>query len=208
MKGFPEYPTYKILDHTDCSGCPKEDTRSCVFFEHSPVGKQNENTTKVMFVGEAPGATEMRQCKPFVGRSGSLFRKAFVALVKDFPDTSFKLLITNTVKCRCVGPPDIEIVNRCAGALAKEADIFAPHLIIGLGKTSFHALSGRGFEHYLGENRGKIFEYRGYPVRVTYHPAAALRHTNYRVLMMRDLQKYLREVKGLPVATEDKMRRR
>jgi len=208
MNYIPESPSYRIIDCTDCGSCSKypslialakkkdkKDLNDVLFIEHFPDGAPD--IPKVMFVGEAPGAVENNQLRPFVGRSGKLFRKAFVAIMKEMElgDPGFRVLITNTVKCRCIGPPDIEVVKRCAGALAKEADLFAPHLIIALGKTAFHALSGKGHEHYLGENRKNEFEFRGFPVRVTYHPAAACRHTNYKISLYQDLKKYLRELK-------------
>lgn len=208
MNTIPEEPSYRIMKYTDCGSCPKypslialankkdkKDPNDVLFLEHFPDGAPD--IPKLMFVGEAPGAVEANLLRPFVGRSGKLFRKAFVSIVKElgFEDPGFRVLVTNTVKCRCIGPPDIEVVKRCAGALAKEADIFAPHLIIALGKTAFHALSGKGHEHFLGENRNNDFEFRGFPVRITYHPAAASRHVNYKILLYKDLKRYLRELK-------------
>ena len=202
---IPEYPSYQILKHTKCEYCPKRDSRKCVFIEHFPPVPVSEgyvkidpaifkdDTKRIMFVGEAPGRKEMVECRPFIGRSGLLLRRTILSLgyVRDEPPV-IRLLTTNVVKCRCIGPPLMEIINSCAGALAKEADLFRPDLIIGLGKTAFHALTDLGLENILTDNRRKTFKYRGFKVRLTYHPAAALRHTSYRISLNQDLRKYLK----------------
>ena len=203
---IPEYPSYRILDHTKCVDCPQmkvlkanqaklndDDKDSAVFIEHFPPEFKGDSTTKrIAMVGESPGRRETLLLKPFVGKSGQLLRKALLQLgyVRSEPPV-IRLLITNSVKCRCVLTPSVEAVRSCSGALSTEIDSFTPDLIIALGKTAFHALTDKGLEHLLGENRRKTFIYRGFPVRLTYHPAAALRHTNYRILLYQDLKKYL-----------------
>lgn len=203
---IPEYPSYKILDHTSCDFCPQlsvlkavekklgeEEKHKAVFLEHFPPEyKGDEETKRIALVGESPGRQEMVHYKPFIGRSGQILRQALNALgyVRKEPPI-IRLLITNSVKCRCVLTPSVEAVRSCSGALRTEIDSFIPDLIIALGKTAFHALTDKGLEHLLGENRRKTFEYRGFPVRITYHPAAALRHTNYRICLYQDLRKYL-----------------
>jgi uracil-DNA glycosylase family 4 len=212
---IPEYPSYDITRYTKCQNCPKYEQKkkaqeklekhwehgvhlddSVVFIEHFPPEFIGEPDTKrLMLIGEAPGAREMVHYRPFIGESGQLLRQALTSLkfVRKTPPI-IRILITNSVKCRCIGPPNIPVMNACAGALAQEADLFSPDTIIGLGKTAFHALTDKGFEHLLGENRRKQFTYRGFPVRLTYHPAAAKRHMNYRVSMFQDLRKYLNEL--------------
>ena len=201
---IPEYPSYKILEHTKCEYCVKYPSLvehavekgikvdDAVFIEHFPPEYTN-GSKKVMLVGESPGRREMIYHRPFIGRSGQLLRRALTSLgyVRKEPPI-VRLLITNTVKCPCVGSPHVEIMQHCSGALAKEADLFVPDLIIGLGKTAFHALTGKGREYILGDNRKKHYEYRGLPVRLTYHPAAALKHTNYKICFYQDLREYLR----------------
>lgn len=165
-----------------------------VYLEHFPAEYKGEGL-KIMLVGEAPGGTEAFKLRPFIGKSGNLLRGTLkrIGYVRDKPPIN-RLLITNAVKCRCVGPPDMEVLRCCSASLAKEADLFAPDLIIGLGRTAFHALTGKGWEHTLGPHRRVIFNFRGFPVRLTYHPAAAFHHIHYRIELNRDLKKYLEEL--------------
>lgn len=204
---IPEFPAYNILDYTKCRFCSKYAGLSqlakdrgvtpdkAVFIEHFPPMYKEPDALKIMLVGESPGVMEVRKLRPFIGRSGRLLRSTLtrIGYVRKDPPIR-RLLITNTVKCRCVGPPEAEVMRYCAGALAREADLFSPDLIIGLGKTAFHALTGKGWEYSLGPHRKATFEYRGFPVRLTYHPAAAFHHINYRIDLNRDLMKYLEEL--------------
>jgi len=204
---IPEHPWYDILRYTNCQFCPKfpalqevtknmteeekEEGKTPVFIEHFPPEYAGDGK-RIMLVGESPGHWEMCHFKPFVGRAGQILRNALRTLgyVRKEPPI-IRMLITNSVKCRCVGPPHVEIMSHCSGALAKEAELFSPDLIIALGKTAFHALTDKGLEHLLGENRKKHFEYRGFPVRLTYHPAAALRNVNHKISLYQDLRNYL-----------------
>lgn len=208
---IPEYPSYNPLDYTRCQICPKFDylqelakkkgkeINEVVFIEHFPPTKMvnGPHTTvfvqpdqKLMLVGEAPGAMEERKLRPFIGKSGTILKNAVVRLLDGHV---IRILISNVVKCRCIGQPDLPTVEACKGGLAKEVDLFNPDLIIGLGRTAMHVLTGKGYEHMLKHNRNKAFTYRGCDVRITYHPAAALRHTSYRISMNQDLRRYLDE---------------
>jgi len=201
---IPEYPSYQILKYTKCEYCPKYPSLvehahekgiklgKAVFIEHFPP-EYTDGSKKIMLVGESPGKWEMVHHRPFIGRSGQLLRRALASLgyVRKEPPI-IRLLITNSVKCPCVGPPHVNVSYCCAGALAKEADLFVPDLIIGMGKTAFHALTGKGVEYLLGENRKKHFKFRGFTVRLTYHPAAALKNINYKISFYQDLREYLR----------------
>lgn len=192
---IPEFPSYEITQHTQCKYCSKNANRKCVFIEHFPVMYQDPDALKIMLVGEAPGNTEMNKCRPFIGRSGKLLRGTLTRIGyirKEKP--IYRILITNAVKCRVIGRPDAEVMRYCSGALAREADLYSPDLIIGLGRTAFHALTGKGWEYTLRPHRKTTFDYRGFPVRLTYHPAAAFHHINYRIDLNRDLKKYLEEL--------------
>jgi len=191
---IPEYPSYNILDYAQCNSCPKRESRSAVFIEHWPPGFRGDaNTKHIMLVGEYPSKSEMRAQRPFVSPGGAVVREAVVTTLQKY-STNVRLLLTNVVKCSCVTRPEVEAIRACEKALAKEADLFAPHLIIGFGRTAFHTLTYKGHLHFLTDNRGKKFEYRGWPVRVTYHPNAVKKHMNYRICLYQDLNKYFAEL--------------
>lgn len=87
---------------------------------------------KVVLIGEAPGAEEEKQGKPFVGRAGKFLTKELekFGLKKD------EFYITNLVKKRCIGPPKKHEVKKAIPELINEIKKIKPKVIVLLGKTS------------------------------------------------------------------------
>lgn len=126
-----------------------------------------------LFVGEGPGADEDAQGEPFVGQAGKLLDAMLAAVnVKRGRDS----YIANVVKCRPPGnrTPTLDEANACAGYLDRQIELISPKIIVGLGKTAATRLLGH--EASLASLRGKVHNYRGYPVVITYHPAYLLRN--------------------------------
>src|SRR6266581_4336163 len=80
-----------------CVRCPLAAGRTQVVFG---VGNP---TADVMFIGEAPGAEEDRQGKPFVGRSGQLLDRL---MLQEMGLTRAECYIANVAKCRPPGNRD------------------------------------------------------------------------------------------------------
>ncbi|MFZ3322545.1 MAG: uracil-DNA glycosylase [Usitatibacter sp.] len=125
-----------------------------------------------LFVGEGPGAEEDEQGEPFVGQSGRLLDSMLAA-------TGLKrgreVYIANVVKCRPPGnrtPAPAECAA-CAPYLDRQIKLIAPKIIVALGKTAATRLLGT--EASLASLRGRLHDYRGTPVVVTYHPSYLLR---------------------------------
>lgn len=126
---------------------------------------------KVLFVGEAPGETEAKQGRPFVGRSGKLLRKAIKDILK-LEDADY--YITNAVKCRPprnATPKDMHI-NACKFFIHREISFAKPKVIVTLGSVAFKSVLG--FNGGL-DKVGKDFNLRGVPVIHCPHPAFVLR---------------------------------
>ena len=127
-----------------------------------------------LFVGEGPGADEDEQGEPFVGQAGklldSMLAAAGLARGRD-------VYIANVVKCRPPGnrTPTLDEASACAAFLDRQIDLVAPKLIVALGKTAATRLLGAE-PASLGSLRGKVHDYSGRPVVVTYHPAYLLRN--------------------------------
>ncbi|HLX22830.1 MAG TPA: uracil-DNA glycosylase [Usitatibacter sp.] len=125
-----------------------------------------------LFVGEGPGAEEDEQGEPFVGQSGRLLDSMLAA-------TGLKrgreVYIANVVKCRPPAnrTPTPEESAACAAYLDRQIDLIAPKLIVALGKSA--AIRLLGTEASLASLRGRVHDYRGTPVVVTYHPSYLLR---------------------------------
>lgn len=144
----------------------------CVSNQHSPVwGNGNENAD-IMFVGEAPGATERRIGIPFVGTAGQALRRVLdlYGFNKD------NVYITNIIKCR---PPMnripelTEIVN-CMPYLAQEIDTVKPKIIVLLGNTALRTFYN-DFSLNISKNNGRIDKRGNHIIVPMYHPSYLLR---------------------------------
>ena len=137
-----------------------------------------------LFVGEGPGADEDEHGEPFVGQAGRLLDSMLAA-------TGLKrgreVYIANVVKCRPPGnrTPTPEESAACAPYLDRQIELISPKLIVALGKTAATRLLGT--EASLASLRGRVHDYRGTPVIVTYHPAYLLRSLPEKAKAWEDL---------------------
>ncbi len=124
----------------------------------------------VVFIGEAPGAEEDRQKRPFVGRSGQLLNQLLAEI--GIPRES--VYITNIVKRR---PPDNrdplpEEIQTYKPYLTRQIEILAPTLIVPLGRFSMNYFLP---DAKITRDQGSVFRLKNYCVMPMFHPAAALR---------------------------------
>lgn len=161
-----------------CMKCPLGQTRTKFVF-----GVGNSRAT-LMVVGEAPGADEDAQGEPFVGRAGQLLNKILEAIKFKRED----VFICNILKCRPPGnrKPLPEEVEHCIPYLKKQIALVKPKLILCLGLTAAENLLDT--RESLGNLRGKVMQYEGIPLMVTYHPAALLRNPNWKRPAWEDVQ--------------------
>jgi uracil-DNA glycosylase len=163
---------------THCPACNLCKTRTKTVFG---VGDPN---AEWLFVGEAPGAEEDRKGEPFVGQAGKLLDN-MLAAIKLKRGTN--VYIANVLKCR---PPDNrdpqgEEVMQCAPYLKRQVELIKPKLIVALGK--FAAQSLLDSKSTIAAMRGKLHDYQGVPVIVTYHPAYLLRNLHDKAKAWEDL---------------------
>lgn len=162
----------------DCKKCPLWKTRkSFVFGEGNPKAK-------LVVIGEAPGADEDEQGKPFVGRAGKLLTDILKAI--DF--TREEVFICNILKSR---PPNNrnplpEEIDACEPYLFKQLELIKPKMILCVG--TFAAQTLLRSKEPLGKMRGKFHMYQGIPTMVTFHPAALLRNPNWKRPTWEDVQ--------------------
>src|SRR5262249_10175874 len=125
-----------------------------------------------LFIGEGPGADEDEIGEPFVGQAGKLLDGMLAA--KGLP-RGRDAYIANVVKCRPPGnrTTTFDEAAACASFLDRQTELIRPKLIVALGKTAASRLLQT--EASLGSLRGRVHEYRGTPLVVTYHPAYLLR---------------------------------
>jgi uracil-DNA glycosylase len=124
----------------------------------------------VMFVGEAPGAEEDRQGRPFVGRSGQLLSKCLEYIGWKRED----VYITNIVKRR---PPENrdpspEEIEAYKPYLTRQIELIDPKIIVPLGRFSMNYFLP---EAKITRDQGRVFRMKGRLIVPFFHPAAALR---------------------------------
>ena len=137
-----------------------------------------------LFVGEGPGADEDAQGEPFVGQAGRLLDNILLAIKLK---RGKNVYIANIVKCRPPGNrnPDAEEIAQCLPYLLRQIELIKPKLIVALGKTASTALLGK--DAPLGSLRGKVHDFNGIPLVVTYHPAYLLRSPSEKAKTWQDL---------------------
>ncbi len=155
------------------------------FFQELYVGEQkrlvfgdgNEHAQIVM-IGEAPGAQEALQGKPFVGKAGKNLDEFLLLSGLD----RRALYITNTVKFRPTRISDAgRVVNRAPNQeeiklslpwLLKELKLIEPQFIVTLGNVPLKALLGK--DKSIGSCHGQWLEWEKYSVYPLYHPASII----------------------------------
>ena len=129
------------------------------------------DAARLMFVGEAPGADEDRQGRPFVGKAGQKLDEMIRAMGLS-RDTVY---IANILKVRPPGnrnPTDAE-TTADGPYLREQIDIVKPRVIVTLGNPATHYLLDTRAP--MARLRATLHDYNGIPVSPTYHPAFLLR---------------------------------
>ena len=140
-----------------------------------------DRRAKWMVIGEAPGENEDVQGEPFVGQAGKLLDNMLAAIglsrsVDGEQDGQAGVYIANTLKCRPPGnrnPEPVEL-QTCAPYLVRQVALVQPQIILAMGRFAVQSLLQTS--EPIGKLRGRVHQYQGVPVVVTYHPAYLLRN--------------------------------
>ena len=126
-----------------------------------------------LIVGEAPGEQEDLQGEPFVGAAGKLLDNMLRAVGRD---RQTGVYIANVLKCRPPGNrnPEPAEVAQCEPFLRQQVALLKPRIILAMGRFAVQSLLGT--TEPIGRLRGRVYDYQGVPVVVTYHPAYLLRN--------------------------------
>ena len=173
-----------------CTRCGLAETRTRV------VPGQGCATARIMFVGEAPGADEDRQGLAFVGRAGQLLTRMIAAMGL----SREQVFIANVLKCRPPGnrDPAPQEVACCLPFLKRQIQLIAPDVLVALGGHAMKNLLAT--EASVSRMRGRLHDYDGTPLAVTYHPAYLLRSPDMKRAAWDDLQLVLRHLGLQPPA--------
>jgi uracil-DNA glycosylase len=163
----------------DCTRCPLFQGRTHV------VHTEGNRKARLMFVGEAPGADEDAQARPFVGRAGQLLTKIIEAIGYKREE----VLIGNINRCRPPGnrPPTAEEAAVCKPFLLREIAAVQPEVIVVLGNTAMKNLLET--KEGITRLRGQFQNYKGSKIMPTFHPAYLLRDPSKKKETWDDLKK-------------------
>ncbi len=157
-------------DDNICRACP---------IHHNPVPPEGAEAPLLYVIGEAPGETEAKEHRPFIGASGMLLRKT---LEETGIDLKSQVRIYNSVSCRPTNqeggnraPTPGEIKN-CSEYLKRDIRAHRPAVILCAGKSALSTFRPDLVEMPLYKlTQRSDLEFEGTPIRVTSHPAFILR---------------------------------
>jgi DNA polymerase len=164
-----------------CEKCPLHlNAKNSVFGE----GQANAS---IMFIGEAPGAHEDIQGKPFIGKAGQLLTE----LLNTVGIKREEVFITNVLKHRPPNnrDPTTPEVLACRPFLEQQISIINPEIIVPLGNHALEFVTG---EKGISNLRGKIItkEIAGKTRKIipTFHPAALMYNRTLRPTSEKDFE--------------------
>ena len=161
-------------------------------------GDGNINS-KIMIIGEGPGAQEDAKGMPFVGRAGKLLDKMLEAIQLN----RTKAYISNVVNYR---PPENrrpteEEIARYLPYLRTHIEIINPKILILLGSTALNAIIGN--KEVISRTRGKWFQREIGAVKpwiiASFHPAFLMRQPEQKKLAWIDLKMVRDKIKNLKI---------
>jgi uracil-DNA glycosylase len=149
-----------------CVACPElAQTRTTVVVGDLPP------RPRLLIVGEAPGANEDLEGRPFIGKGGQLLNE----LMGEAGLARADAAVLNVLKCRPPAnrtPSRVE-ASRCTGWLDRQVDLLDPPLVLTLGRTAL--TWALGAKVTIEGVRGQTHDWRGRRMVASYHPSAAIR---------------------------------
>jgi DNA polymerase len=152
--------------------------------------------SRLVFVGEGPGAEEDRTGLPFVGAAGDLLTRMIAAMGL----RREQVYICNVVKCRPPGnrTPEPDEIAACYAFLRAQIQAIRPQIIVALGRTPAQVLLNTAAP--ITRIRGTWSVWEGIPVMPTFHPAYLLRTPSAKRQVWEDLQLVMSELKKTAAA--------
>lgn len=159
--------------------------RTCDISHHcnGPVPWSGDIGTEFAILGEAPGRTEDKEGRPFVGDSGAILRH----WLRQADFIPHEIAYLNSVSCLPSDDgrqrtPTREEMTACRGWMHGQLDILRPKVLITMGKVAYEQLRGPDLRRWpeLKHLHGKPMRHPvyGFVVWPTYHPSAYLRGRN------------------------------
>jgi uracil-DNA glycosylase len=174
-------------DIGNCTRCPLWEGRTKI------VHSEGNLNADLMFIGEAPGANEDDEGRPFVGRAGQLLNKIIEAIGLKRED----VFIGNVNRCRPPGnrTPTLPEAHTCKPFLLREIQVVRPKVVVVLGNTATQNLLDTKVG--ITKLRGQFQDYYGVKVMPTFHPAYLLRDPSKKRETWEDMKKVRDELNKL-----------
>ena len=154
-----------------------------------PILGTVQGTARWMVVGDLPTETDEQQGQPFTGPEGVLLDNMLKAVgvrrqglptsantnANASADTP-EACLTHAVKCRPLNGrnPETAELATCAGYLSRQVALAQPRVILAMGRFAIQSLLGS--TEPMGKLRGRLHDFQGVPVVVTYPPSSLLRN--------------------------------
>jgi DNA polymerase len=151
----------------------------------TPILGTGQGTARWMVVGDLPAETDEQQGQPFTGPEGVLLDNMLKAVgvrrqgspgPADASADSPEACLTHAVKCRPLNGrnPETAELATCAGYLSRQVALAQPRVILAMGRFAIQTLLGS--TEPMGKLRGRLHDFQGVPVVVTYPPSSLLRN--------------------------------
>ena len=182
-----------IIDIKNCE--LKKNSKNIVFSDGNP-------NSKVMIIGEGPGANEDLEGVPFIGKTGELLDKMLLSINLDRDH----VYITNVVNYR---PPENRSptkkeIDRYLPHLTRHVEIVNPKILILLGSSALNAVIGD--EQKISEIRGRWINKKigkcSTSVIVSFHPAFLMRQPDQKAMSWIDLKMIRKKISDLKIKIE------
>tara|TARA_B110000971_G_C19801550_1_gene404541 strand:- start:7 stop:723 length:717 start_codon:yes stop_codon:yes gene_type:complete len=173
----------------------KKNSTNIVFSDGNP-------NSKIMIVGEGPGANEDLEGVPFIGKTGELLDKMLLSINLDREN----VYITNVVNYR---PPENrnpteQEIAKYLPYLIKHIEIIDPKILILLGSSALSAVVGD--EQKISEIRGRWIDKKigksNASVIVSFHPAFLMRQPDQKAMSWIDLKMIKKKISDLKIKIE------
>ena len=171
-----------------CQKCPLYKNRNY------PVIGEGNHQTKIMFIGEAPGAQEDRTGHPFCGAAG----KVLDELLNSVGIKREDIYVSNLLKCRPPSnrDPQKEEIEACSSYIERQIKIIQPRIICPLGRYSMQFLMEKfGLKNEIqpiGKIHGKVFKIKTVQPELflipLYHPATVTYNANMKEILKNDFR--------------------
>jgi|TARA_B110000438_G_scaffold284442_1_gene313520 uracil-DNA glycosylase family 4 len=173
----------------------KNNATNLVFADGNP-------SSKIMIIGEGPGANEDKEGVPFVGRAGQLLDKMLESINLDRKN----VYITNVVNYRPPEnrKPNDEEVARYLPYLIKHIEIINPKILLLLGSTALNTIIGN--EEVISKARGKWIHKKigscSSAIIASFHPAFLMRQPDQKKMAWIDLKMIRKKISDLKIKIE------